>query len=205
LVNKEAEIFVIPNGISLPEDRLSDYDFESYILFLGRLEFDQKGLDLLIEAYQASGIKEKLVIAGTGADGDIGKLKGLINRHKLQEKIIFAGKVEGERKDMLLRNASVVVVPSRFETFSMVVLEAMAYGRPMVGFDISGLQWAPEDCMLKVAPFDSEKFGSAIERTLKDKELRLSLSQAARKQAGKYAWEGIIKKYEEAFEKSVVI
>ncbi len=201
LINKKAQIFVIPNGVSLPDDKLSDYALEPYILFLGRLEFNQKGLDLLVEAYKASGIKENLVIAGVGTDGDTKKLKELIHRYKLQKKIIFAGKVEGERKDMLFQNASVVVVPSRFETFSMVVLEAMAYGKPMVGFDINGLKWAPEDCMLKVKPFDFKKFGSEIRRILKDDKLRAGLSLAAKKHAGKYTLEGALKKYEEVFER----
>ena len=205
-INKEAKIFIIPNGVSLPNLTLPSPKRrgekgrgEPYILFVGRLEFNQKGLDLLVAAYQISGIKEKLVIAGTGSDNDTKKLKELINRHKLQEKIIFAGKVEGERKDMLFRNTSAIVVPSRFETFSMVVLEAMSYGKPMVGFDINGLKWVPEDCMLKIKPFDSKKFGAAIEQILRDKKLSLNLSLAARKHAGKYTWEETIKKYEEVF------
>jgi glycosyltransferase involved in cell wall biosynthesis len=200
-INKNAEIFIIPNGITTPEDKTSNDVFDPFILFIGRLEYNQKGLDLLIEAYSKSYIKEKLVIAGIGSDDDTKKIKKIINQHKLQEKIIFAGKVEGTRKDMLFRNASAIVVPSRFETFSMVVLEAMAYGKPMVSFDIKGLKWVPDDCMLKVKPFDTDEFGNAIKKILKDKKLRLSLSQAAKKHANKYTWEGTIKKYEEVFKK----
>ena len=170
-------------------------------MFIGRLEFNQKGLDLLVEAYRYSGIKEKLVIAGVGTDGDMGKIRVLIERYKLQKNIKFVGKVEGEKKDMLFRNASAIMVPSRFDTFPTVVLEAMAYGLPMVGFDIAGLQWVSEDCMLKVAPFDSAKFGFTIKRILRDKELRFSMSLAAKKQAAKYTWESALKKYEEAFKK----
>lgn len=198
LINKSAEIFVIPNGVSIPEKRqVSVGDFKPYVLFVGRLEFDQKGLDLLIEGYHLSGVKERLVIAGTGADTDMKKIKQMIRKYKLQKNITFAGKVEGEKKDVLFRNASAIIVPSRFETFSMVVLEAMAYGRPMVGFDIKGLKWVPEDCILRVKPFDSEKLGSAIGQVLKDKKMRDSLSMAARKQANKYSWENALKKYEE--------
>ena len=200
LINKNAMIFIITNGVVVRK-RGEKVKEEPYILFVGRLEFNQKGLDLLIKAYRFAGIKEKLVIAGAGSSGDIERIKELINRYKLQKNIILTGKVDGEIKDVLFQNASVVVAPSRFETFSMVVLESMAYAKPMVGFDIEGLKWVPEDCMLKVETFDFKKFGFEIRRILKDDKLRDGLSLAARKQASKYTWEGAVRKYGEVFEK----
>src|SRR5882672_534536 len=99
---------------------------EKYLLFLGRTEVDQKGLDLLIDAFQKFHTKYtgyKLIIAGTGNEKEVSKLKELIYNSGLIGAIIIKGKVSGRTKEILMRKASAVIISSRFETYSLVALE----------------------------------------------------------------------------------
>jgi glycosyltransferase involved in cell wall biosynthesis len=82
-----------------------------------------------------------------------------------------------------------VVVPSRFETFSLVSLEAAAYGKPVVAFDIAGLRWLPDSVCLKARPFDVLSLTQSINLILTDLRLRRSMSRSAQKFAQQFTWE----------------
>src|SRR6185503_19100543 len=104
-INKNAEISIIPNGIEkiiFTKKRTG----EDYILFLGRLEFDQKGIDLLIDAYKkiSAKINVPLVIAGSGSARDTSLIEQKILQSGLQDKIHLMGRVSGAKKNMLLKN-----------------------------------------------------------------------------------------------------
>jgi glycosyltransferase involved in cell wall biosynthesis len=198
-VNQTAKIFLIPNGVEIPTGtQAKDGEF---ILYIGRLEVDQKGIDLLIDSYAtiAKQIYTKLVIAGSGSLQDTQRIKHMIHKYKLEEKISLVGRVDGKEKDKLLQNASVVVIPSRFETFGIVALEAMAYGKPLVSFAIEGFQWIPKECILKVKPFDTKRLGHAINKVLQDKKLREKMSLASRQEIKQFSWEKIGKEYTNVF------
>lgn len=198
--NKHAKFFIIPNGVNQvtfsENSRKGDY-----LLFIGRLEFDQKGLDLLIDAYQSisGNITQKLIIAGSGTKKDEFRIKQRIMRYGLEDKIQLVGKVEGKEKDLLLRNCSLVVLPSRFETFSLVTLEAMSYGKPLVSFAIQGLDWMPYGCAVKVQPFDIKQYADAIQNILEDKSLQKKMSNLSYKASLRYSWKNISDAYEKAF------
>lgn len=106
---------------------------QRYVLVLSRLD-PKKGLDLLIEAFvslvrrpQFAGWR--LVIAGDGPREYVAMLKEkAANSHR----IVFTGWVEGERKEALLRNASLLALPSLHENFGLCVVEAMARGVPVL-------------------------------------------------------------------------
>lgn len=148
-----ATFHIIPNGVVSP-DITGEYA-PRHILYLGRIEVDQKGLDLLIEAYQqlAQDTTYPLVIAGDGTVGEVEKLKKLIVASGCADRIQMVGRVEGDIKARLFQEAVMVVVPSRFESFGLVALEALAYGIPVVTFDIEGFKWLPADIAEKAAPF----------------------------------------------------
>lgn len=56
----------------------------------------------------------------------------------------------------MLANCLFVVVPSRFESFGVVVLEGLAVGKALVCFDIDGFSWVPEDLCIKIKKIDSD-------------------------------------------------
>lgn len=106
---------------------------QRYVLFLSRLD-PKKGLDVLIESFVSLARRSefsawRLVIAGDGPREYVATLKEkAANSHR----IIFAGWVEGEAKEALLRNAALLALPSRQENFGFCVLEAMARGVPVL-------------------------------------------------------------------------
>ena len=104
-----------------------------YVLFLSRLD-PKKGLDLLIESFVSLSRRRefgswRLVIAGDGPREYVATLKEkAANSHRID----FAGWVDGEAKEALLRNAALLALPSRQENFGFCVLEAMARGVPVL-------------------------------------------------------------------------
>lgn len=185
--NPKASVEIIPNGVEvqaapgLPEG--------DYLLYLGRIDIGQKGLDLLLQGVSRVPNKGiRLMIAGGGTPGEERKLQALIKRHGMVDRVVLAGRVDGKRKSELLGKALAVVNPSRFESFSLTALEAMASGKPLVCFDIPGLAWIPERSALKVPPFDSYKLGEAIRLVAEDPGLRSLLSAEGRRVAESYNW-----------------
>lgn len=197
-INNAAQIFVVPNGIHTVK-QTNEQKKKNYIVFIGRLEFNQKGLDLLIDAYHliAKKTKANLLIAGSGPLRDELLIKNRIRKYGLENRIQLLGKVVGRQKDELLRDCSLVVIPSRYETFSLVALEAMSYGKPIVSFSIRGLDWLPAECVKKVTPFNSKELGESMYTILQNKRLQRNMSLAGKAIVKRYSWRNIVERYKE--------
>jgi glycosyltransferase involved in cell wall biosynthesis len=198
-VNPRIQTAVIPNGL---DRAIVENYFKKqleHILFLGRLDFEQKGLDLLLDAWSKTGTdflkKEKLVIAGGGQESANNILREKIKSLGLEDKVEVIGKTVGKKKEELFKNAKFFVMCSRFETFPLTILEAFAFSCPVVLFDIENLKWVPEACAIKIPPFDSQKFGQAMAELAKDPELISTMGQNAKDFVKQYTWENITKKY----------
>lgn len=196
-INKEAMIDLIPNGVDQTTYPKRPNNLQQYILYIGRIELDQKGLDLLISAYKdfARTSDTKLVIAGSGLSRDKRKLDELIHEADLQDKVVMVGRVSGSRKASLLQNCSAVIIPSRFETFCTVALEAMTYGKPVVHFSIDGLRWIPQACSVRVKSFSAKGLSRAMKKVLIDKKLNRQLAVQGKKAVKQYSWDLIFEKY----------
>lgn len=142
--------------------------------------------------------KAQLYIAGSGLAKDVEQIKNRIKGLGLEHRVILKGKVVGEEKEKLLQNASVVAMPSRFETFGMVALEALSYGKPLVTFAIEGLQWVPSRSIIRAKSFDAQHFGKELARVLVDQNLQKDMRTEALMTAQQYSWEHISKQYREA-------
>ncbi|SHO58595.1 glycosyltransferase family 4 protein [Vibrio quintilis] len=123
-------IEVIVNGIdeSVGVNRSQN---GGYFLYFGRLS-QEKGVETLAQAYQSSLRQLPLKIVGHGP-----LFAGLSERYT---NIELPGFQTGEALESLIRNATAVIVPSEcYENCSMAVLEAMAYGKPVIGARIGGI------------------------------------------------------------------
>jgi glycosyltransferase involved in cell wall biosynthesis len=199
LYNATGEIRVIPYGISQDYLRLQTTEHR-YVYFLGRLDIFQKGLDILLDAWKQIASKIpgiKLHIAGEGTPHDHKKLETLVAHHGLEKSVILRGRVSGGEKADLIKNALAAVFPSRFESFGMAALEALAVGKPMICFDIEGFSWIDQDVCVKVKPYDASSFANALRVVLEEKKLRITLGKKARKFAEPYIWEKIAIQYEQ--------
>jgi glycosyltransferase involved in cell wall biosynthesis len=201
-LSQQPKTFMIPNGVTPQKPSIIHEITEPYIYFIGRLEVNQKGLDLLMHAYSQLPKKQqiKLLITGTGVASEEKKLKDLIRTRHLEDRVQLLGRIEGQRKWDLMKNASLVVVPSRLETFGIVALEAMACSKPIVTFDIPGLEWLPNSCAIKAKPFDSTSLASAMSRILSDTKLEAAMGNAAKQASLAYSWTTIAKEYQTAIE-----
>lgn len=195
-LNRKSRIKIIPNGVHLP--RILKTADKKHILFIGRIEMNQKGLDLLLKAYSfiSEKINYKLAIAGAGIDNELSKLKNMIASLNLKDKVEMLGRVKGAKKDDAFKRAAFVVVPSRFETFSLVALEALSYNLPIVSFNIGGLKWVPTKYCAKAKPFCERDLSQKILKLSQDDELRRKMGSIGRQFATQFNWGDRAKEYE---------
>ncbi|GAB3246711.1 glycosyltransferase family 4 protein [Kineosporia babensis] len=198
--NHRAQVSVIPNGVADPQ-LAPDLPRGADIVYLGRLELAQKGIDLLLTAFaqQAALIQGNLVIAGDGPDRKaIEKLAaGLGIAHRVQ----FAGRVEGAAKFDLLGRARLVVMPSRFETFGIVAIEALAAGTPVIAFDIPCLrEVVPADCGRLVPAFEVESLAAAVAELYPDQARIAQMGAAGKEFARQFDWDEIALRQEQVYE-----
>lgn len=139
---KPESVTVIPNGVNKISDEFNydqfqvntDFDFKSpYILFMGRLN-EIKGPDLLLEAFSL--IAEDypsyhLVFAGPDG-GMLNTLKRYSEKKLLDSRVHFIGYVGGMDKQRVYQQADFLVIPSRSDAMSIVVLEAGVCGTPVL-------------------------------------------------------------------------
>jgi glycosyltransferase involved in cell wall biosynthesis len=161
-----------------------------YLLFLGRFDMFQKGIDTLLAAAPAILRRYpeiRLVIAGRGKDA--AKIRAAISDHA--PRITLIEGVDAARRAELLRGALALIVPSRFEGFGMVVAEALAAGVPVVASQLASLAdiLRPPAGGEVFPPDDPAALFSAVSALLDDPDRRAELSVAGRALARRFSWD----------------
>jgi len=148
----EEKIAVIPNGIDLSEygdlppkgyfkKRFDIDEDEKIALYLGRIH-KIKGIDILVKAFAEVNEKlndVRLVIVGPD-DGYLSELKLMIKALKIENNVLIVGPLYGEEKLEAYIDADVYVLPSKYETFPIGLLEAYSCGKPVVASRVGGLK-----------------------------------------------------------------
>lgn len=167
------KIWIHPNGIDTTISNLTGDD-HGYALFVGRIS-SEKGIETLLKAYELCGRSFPLKIIGIGPDVD--------NLRSSYPHVEFSGYREGDELYEFIRNAACVVVPSEcLENCSMVVLEAMAMSKPVIGSRAGGIPEQIEDGKTGLlfemgnAPELAEKLG----HLMANPKIRIALGKAAR-------------------------
>jgi glycosyltransferase involved in cell wall biosynthesis/O-antigen/teichoic acid export membrane protein len=198
-MNPRAVVEVIANGVD-PAAFDTTPQLGSDVVFIGRLEIAQKGLDLLLAAWAAASphIAGQLVIAGTGPDEQ--RLRDQAAQLSITDRVRFVGWIAGAAKYQLLAAARLVVVPSRYETFGIVAIEALATGTPVVAFDIPCLREViPIGCGQLVAPFDVAAYAQAITELYHDFDAIIAAAPCARAFAVGYDWDALADRQQRAY------
>jgi glycosyltransferase involved in cell wall biosynthesis len=183
------EVSIVPSGVAIPES-VGESEAPPHVLYAGRLSAE-KGILELVEACRDL----PLVVVGDGPlRAQIPDARGFVPPSEL------GGWYE---------RAAVVATPSRREGYGVVAREAMAWGRPVVATRVGGLVDAVDDGVtgLLVPAGDIEALRAALERVLKDAELRRRLGAAARTKAvdelsHAAAAERLVAVYDEALRRS---
>jgi len=180
------KISVIPNGVNVSKfdffvdgaaikEKFCGLKSSKMILFLGRLVY-QKGVNVLIGALPIilssySGVNRdvKLVIVGEGPmRKQLEKDAALLG---VSKHVVFTGFLDDYTVRCLLKAADVVVVPSLYEPFGIVALEAMAAKTPVVVSDIGGLSELISDAEgVKVPLNNSESLAKGIVKILSEED-----------------------------------
>jgi D-inositol-3-phosphate glycosyltransferase len=173
------------------------------VLFVGRIQ-QLKGIDLLLRAFAQlmaawpDGDLPRLVVVGgrNPADGadpealEMERLRILARELGVQDRVTFQGAVPHSLLPTYYSAADLVVVPSLYESFGLVALEAMACGAPVVASRVGGLQWTVQDGRsgFLVRRRDPRLFAAAMRLVLEDEALRTSLSREAVQVASGFSW-----------------
>jgi glycosyltransferase involved in cell wall biosynthesis len=193
--NPRLKTVVIPNGVSREAIEAAVVREDRHCLFLGRIDREQKGLDLLLEAWGSLGgaVMQPLVLAGSGSVGEEDWLRSKLAGVR---GVRWVGRVEGAAKEALWQGASVLAMPSRFEGSPLVLFEAFCYGVPAVLFDLPEFEEIPETCCVKVPRLDVGGLGLALGELLRDGDRRGVMGEAAKTFVRQFDWDLLASRYE---------
>ncbi|MBI2831821.1 MAG: glycosyltransferase family 4 protein [Chloroflexi bacterium] len=201
---------IIPNGVDVehfsprvkPIEKYSDGKLN--ILFVGRLE-SRKGFVYMLRAYQR--VKEKfpgcrLIVVGPG-DRQRRKYENYIKRKGIQD-VEFVGFVPYEELPGYYKTADIYCGPATGrESFGIVLLEAMATGKPIVASNIEGyasvLTHGSEG--LLVPPRDAHLLAEALLSLMRDEPLRQKMGQNGLRTAQNYSWERVARRVLDYYER----
>jgi glycogen synthase len=200
----ERRVTVIPNGIDPRELRPAGdlqalrrefaEPHEKLVLFVGRLVYE-KGFQLALDALPSvlEGVQDvRFLVAGSGTHE--AELKEQAQRLGLSDHGSFLGWIGDDVLHSLYRIADLCVVPSIYEPFGLVALEAMASGCPCIVADTGGLREVVpvgERVGLRFNGGDAEHLGVMIERLLVDEPLRERLVTEASEHVLSFDWDDI--------------
>lgn len=178
-----ARLTVIENGVPVPNDiRARASGDQAKVLFLGNLS-RRKGVWELVEAMHSVDDCVRVVLAGGEEDAGIGaKVNHAIQDEGLTAKIEWIGPVHGRRKDELLQECDIFVLPSHAEGLPISLLEAMCAGLPIVVTPVGAIPSVVEDGKhgLIIQPGDSQALAAALNELSRNRELRQRLGDGAR-------------------------
>ena len=191
--NKE-DLTAFRSKYALPEEKI--------VLFVGRLVYE-KGIHILINAVPKvlDKVNAKFIIVGTGYMKE--QLLNIVRSVGLEHKVLFEGFVDEPSLLKLQQCADVSVVPSLFEPFGIVALEAMAAKSPVVASDTGGLSEIIQHDVtgVKVYPNNPDSLAWGINRILLDDGYRRRIRENAYNRVLEmYDWEKIAQKTKQIYE-----
>jgi phosphatidylinositol alpha-mannosyltransferase len=194
-----ARCHVIPNGVDDGLFRVAP-TLGRGILFLGRLEIQTKGLDLLLKAYAAipEAEREPLTLAGTVQEPEA--LQALLAQTGLAGWVRVTGAYDARQRAQLLEQCRFVVMPSRHETFGMTIAESNAAAKCTVIWDHAPMNEVASPACLRVPAFEVEAYTQALRRLLQAGEDELQMRGLhARAHARRYNWDSAAQAQEQFY------
>jgi glycosyltransferase involved in cell wall biosynthesis len=216
LVSTLGNIEVIPCGTDTSNfylmlktearERLGFDPHDKIVLYVGRFD-PRKGIETAVRAFAKMqpeldafrSEKFKLVIVGGSShdrtDGiERARIEQIVREEGISEQVVFAGQIGHDLLPLYYSAADVCVIPSHYEPFGLVAIEAMACGTPVVASNVGGLKFTvlPEETGLLVPPKDVAGFATAIQRILGDEVWARKLRrQASANVNQRFSWNGV--------------
>jgi D-inositol-3-phosphate glycosyltransferase len=209
------KISVVPPGVDvskfypIPDDEAKAFigvpPCERMLLFVGRIE-PLKGIDTLLEALtimRREGVTVCLSVIGgdpslssESSSIEMARLQSLREQYGLEDMVAFLGQRAQDTLPYYYSAARAVVVPSHYESFGMVALEAMACGAPVVASQVGGLAYLVRDgeTGFTVPADDPQALAERLKRLVLDDDLQAEMGGRAGGFAQEYRWENIAEK-----------
>ncbi|WP_299024390.1 glycosyltransferase [uncultured Thermanaerothrix sp.] len=224
------KISIIPPGVDvgrfypIPKDEARAFvgvpDEARMILFVGRIE-PLKGIETLIRALRLIQDTGRLaccphylaIIGGnppTGAeqmDSEMTRLQRLAKQLGVKDVVLFLGKQAQESLPYYYSAADVLVLPSHYESFGMVALEAMACGTPVIASQVGGLPFLVRDGVTGFVIPDGEPaiLADRLTQLILDSNLREQMGKRAVEHAQPYAWTKIVRQIVRLYERLLTL
>jgi D-inositol-3-phosphate glycosyltransferase len=222
------KISIVPPGVDLerfkPMDQRQAREYlgipphHQMILFVGRIQ-PLKGIDTLIRALALArerepALAETICVSIIGGDpnpdseveqSEFARLESLRAELGIGDMVTFLGAKDQDTLVYYYAAAEIVVMPSHYESFGMVALEAMACGTPVIASDVGGLSFSIEDGYngYRVPERDPQALADKIILLLKHRVLRDQLGEQARLWVQRYSWVNVAGEILEVFEQTL--
>ncbi|MBD2335617.1 glycosyltransferase family 1 protein [Calothrix sp. FACHB-156] len=220
LVSTKGNIDIIPCGTDIQQFGSIDREAAraklgiapdaKVVLYVGRFD-PRKGIETVVRAVGASKLRSsenlQLIIGGGSTPGNSDgierdRIEGIINELGMNDMTTLPGRLCQTVLPTYYAAADVCVVPSHYEPFGLVAIEAMASGTPVIASDVGGLQFTvvSEKTGILAPPRDVPAFTDAIDRILMNPEWRNQLGKAARERViSKFSWDGVASQLSELY------
>lgn len=198
---------MIPNGVDVDLIRKAkpfDLEGEPSILFVGHLDYT-KGIDILLEAFNVFLSREtktnpKLHIVGSGALDET--CRKYVSQRSLNDKVCFWGSVPQPFR--LIKGCDIVVIPSRYENAPIVLLEAMAAGKPVIASRVGGIPEVLKQGVNGILTEPSSgQIADAIESLCKNWKLAEEYGKNNQETAALFTWKRIAQSYAKLYQSVV--
>lgn len=215
--NGVRNVRVIPVGVNLKEYTCKPEELEKLkrkfnlngkvILCVGRLE-RRKGIQYLLKAMpfvSREFVDAKLLVVGTDS-GYQNQLKCLTRNLGVEKKVVFAEYLSFSELSCAYELANVIVIPSLFEAFSHIVIEAWSHKKPIIAAKTIGLaESISPDTGILVSYGDYKVLADAIVKIFLDKELAELLGMNGYRLAKKeFTWDKIVNKIENVYQSLII-
>lgn len=205
----EARLLIRPNGFppvhddrgTILRDTLGIAADAPLVLNVGRLSF-KKGLDLLLEAIAPLAGVHLAIVGPDDGDGTRELLEQRASMPDLAGRVALLPPFDDRQPRELYGEADIFVLPSRNESFGMVVAEAAAAGTAVVVTDQCGIaEWLTDAAL--VVPTETAAIRTAIERLLSDPGLRTRLGKAGQAVASETSWSSVVDLQESIYVRAI--
>jgi glycosyltransferase involved in cell wall biosynthesis len=161
LRHARADCRLVPNGVADELFQLVPAAGD-FFLYVGRLEINAKGLDLLLQALARvpETVRLPLVVAGSGHE--TAQWERLLDESGMRPWVRCVGHVDAPERNRLLAACRCLVMPSRIETFGMTIAEANAAATPVIVWDHAPMNEIAAPASMRVPPFDVAAFAAAM-------------------------------------------
>ncbi len=211
--NFKDKAIVIPLGLNPKRLRINEQDLREFnklkekinnkkvVLTIGRL-VEHKGFEYLVEAGQF--LKDDTVVLIAGGGPLYETLKNKIEKLNLKDKILLLGRVRVNNIPVYMKNCDIFCLPSIYESFGLVLVEALYFGKPLVTTNVegSGMNYVNKhnETGLVVPPKNSKALAEAINTILSNEKLYETFSKNALERFKEFEIDSIADKIIEVYE-----